>query len=451
MRRRLWFALALALSTCAGAREPNVLPEDLARAVDAAIADLARDGGDASVEESTHFLLEHGDVAGEPLRRAKASASGIHLVRIVSILEAMEAQHRQRREEREHTLRNILFAEPMLRFLLAMVWLIAILVVARVARHQWLPVLEGYAQTWNIHVDPRTLLGIERLVGGLIVLVGVNIGVVLFVIQGLPAETKGYYDGIRNHVFKGLFFLAFGYGLLKIIDVAFDSMARRVWSGAEDRLIPILRNGVKVILVAATILLVLQNLSVAVDALLLAAGVLGLGLALGAREMLANLFGWMGLASERSFSVGDRVVVDGVDGYVESIGFQSVRLRTQEGTLATVPNSVLGRASVNNLTRRPHTRRAFSIHLDLATPGPLVEKALAIARDVPAQNPEIQESWAHLTGATLRGLEIQVVLWCREVDARRVLEDIEEIHLEIKRRFDEQGITPHLARASATA
>lgn len=438
----VWFLLAIAP---AAARERNVLPEDAARAVEAAIAQLGAETPPAAAEEAIRFLVDHWETSAEPLRRAKASAQGMQLVRIVSVLETMERQHRARKGERESALRNILLAEPTLRFLLALVWFIATIVVARAARHHWVPALEGFAETFQIHVDPRTLVGIERLIEGIIVLVGTNVGVSLFVIQGLPVEAKAYYGGIRSQVFNGLFFLACGYGLLKVIDVAFDSLARRM-AGADERAVRIFRNGVKTMLIAVTVLVVLENLAIDIVSLQIAAAVAGLAGALAARETLANVFGRVTAFAERAFQVGDRVVVGDIDGYVEAVGVQSTRLRTQEGAVATIPNGLLSRAVVLNLSRRPHTRRTFPIHLALTASAVQVEKAAEIVREVLSADDQVQDFWVCVTGITPRGVEIQVNVWCRQTDTRRALEEFDAIHLEIKKRFDTEGITPHLAR-----
>lgn len=448
MRRILvWTVLAAILAPLAApAREPNVLPEDFSRAVEAAIAGLSGDADPAVVEESRAFLLRYHDESAEPLRQAKASAKGVKLLRIVSVLQTMEDQRRQHKEEDDRRLRQILLHEPTLRFLLGIAWLVATLVAARLARNHWVPLLEGYVQSHRVHVDQRTLTGIERLVEGIIILAGVNVGVTLFVMQGLPPETKAYYNGIRSQAFGALLFLACGYGLLKVVDVVFDTLSRRLATEEDDRLVPILRHGVKGVLTAATVLVVLENLSIGIGSLLLVLGVAGLAAAFAARETLANFFALASILAARPFQVGDRIVVEGIDGYVESIGLLGFRIRTQEGTSASIPNAAAARSPVNNLSRRPHTRRLFSLFLDLGTPRDRIARAADIVREILEKDAEIQDSWVFLSGTTPRGFELQVDLWCRGADTRRVHEKLEEVHLAIKRRFDEEGLTPHLAR-----
>lgn len=451
MRRRAPFlgVLLLALWGTAGwAREPNVLPEDLIRAVEAAIAGLAADAEGPVVEECRAFLLVHYDASADPLKQAKLRAKGIQLVRIVSILQTMERERRQHKEEEDRRLRTLLLDEPTLRFLLGGAWLVATLVVARLVRNHWVPVLEGYVQSHRVHVDQKTLLGIERLVEGIIILAGVNTGITLFVMQGLPAETKAYYNGIRSQAFGGLLFLACGYGLLKVIDVVFDTLGRRVSSEEDDRLVPILRHGVKGVLAAATVLVVLENLSIGVGSLLLVMGVAGLAMAFAARETLSNLFALVPILAERPFRVGDHVIVEGLDGYVEGTGLMGFRLRTQEGTLAVIPNAAVARGVVNNLSRRPHTRRVFSLFMDLAVPRERIERAIDVVRGVLEKDAEIQDFWVFLAATTPNGHEIRVDLWCRGSDTRRAHEKVGQIHLAVKRRFDEEGLTPHLARDS---
>lgn len=431
-----------------GSGEGSVGTETLSRAVEAAIRELAREEGGPVVAESTQFLLSHSVASLEALRSAKARATGIHLIRIVSILETLERQYRIRKETRG-SWREVFLAEPTLRILLGVLWIIATLLVVKAFRDHGVPHLEAYVRSKRIHIEPKTLSGIERLVVGLIALVGVNLGLILFVIQGLPVPeaTRAYYNALRVQVANGLFFVACGYGFLKVVDVAFDSLKKRAEGGAalDARLVQVFRNGVKGTLIVGTLLLVLENLGLQTGFLHLAVGIFGVAVAFASRNTLANVFGALALAGGRVFQVGDRVQIDGLDGYIEAIGVQSTRLRTNDGTSATVPNAVLAAGAVTNLSRRPHTRHAFSVHLASEAPPARIERALELLRDILSRDEDVQDYWVHLSGVSPRGVELQTNLWLRTTDGRRVREAVEEILLEAKRRFDAEGITPLLA------
>src|SRR5439155_10628988 len=68
-------------------------------------------------------------------------------------------------------------------------------------------------------------------------------------------------------------------------------------------------------------------------------GVAGLAASLAAQDALKSFFGTLLLIGERSFKIGDRIIVGGQEGVVEQVGFRSTRLRTPEDSLLTIPNS----------------------------------------------------------------------------------------------------------------
>ena len=67
-------------------------------------------------------------------------------------------------------------------------------------------------------------------------------------------------------------------------------------------------------------------------------GILTLGASLAAQDAIKNYFGTLLLASERPFRIGDRVTLDKVEGIIERVGYRSTRVRTEKGSLVTIPN-----------------------------------------------------------------------------------------------------------------
>jgi small-conductance mechanosensitive channel len=117
-------------------------------------------------------------------------------------------------------------------------------------------------------------------------------------------------------------------------------------------------------LVAVTILL--QHLGVNVASLVVSLGVGSLAVGLAAQDTLANMFGGFTLMLDRPFRVGDRVqLASGEVGDVETIGMRATRIRTTDETLLIVPNSVLVKERLVNLTQ---PTRAVSTRIELSVP-----------------------------------------------------------------------------------
>jgi len=77
-------------------------------------------------------------------------------------------------------------------------------------------------------------------------------------------------------------------------------------------------------------------------------GVAGLAASLAAQDALKSFFGTLLLIGERSFKIGDRILVGSQEGIVEQVGFRSTRLRTPNGSVLTIPNSTIATAAIDN-------------------------------------------------------------------------------------------------------
>jgi MscS family membrane protein len=97
-------------------------------------------------------------------------------------------------------------------------------------------------------------------------------------------------------------------------------------------------------------------------------GVAGLAASLAAQDALKNYFGTLLLIGERAFKIGDRITVGTQSGVVEQVGFRSTRLRSDEGSLLTVPNAVIAGAAIENRGAASQQRFALTILVSAATP-----------------------------------------------------------------------------------
>jgi len=135
---------------------------------------------------------------------------------------------------------------------------------------------------------------------------------------------------------------------------------------------------------AATLVLFIvggQYLGIPVGTLLASAGILGAAIALGAQDILKNLFGSLTLLADKPFRVGDRITFENYDGVVEDIGLRSTRLRLLAGHLVSLPNEKLANNDVENVTNRAHICRTATIHIPLDTAREKVEKAVSVIRE----------------------------------------------------------------------
>jgi small-conductance mechanosensitive channel len=101
---------------------------------------------------------------------------------------------------------------------------------------------------------------------------------------------------------------------------------------------------------------ILHEFGFNVTALLGAAGVLGVAIGFASKTSISNIISGFFLLLERPFSIGDIIKSGDVIGVVESIDLLSVRVCTLDNKLVRLPNEIVLKQYLTNLTYYP-TRR----------------------------------------------------------------------------------------------
>ncbi|MFO0908025.1 MAG: mechanosensitive ion channel family protein [Isosphaeraceae bacterium] len=168
--------------------------------------------------------------------------------------------------------------------------------------------------------------------------------------------------------------------------------------------------------------------------LLAGLGLVGLAASLAAQDTLKNFFGTLLLIGEHPFRIGDLIIVNGMEGTVESVGFRSTRIRTPEDSLLTIPNAVIANASIDNRGARTSRRLRMVVPLAHGTP---VERVVALRdalRDVAQNHPRVRRDkidvHLHTLGTNAIDLLFNVYLFvpnateelqCRDEFGREIL------------------------------
>ena len=109
---------------------------------------------------------------------------------------------------------------------------------------------------------------------------------------------------------------------------------------------------VQALVVVVAVIAVLTIAGVNTKTALAGLGIGGVALALGAQKTVENLLGGVFLLSDRALAVGDMCSISNRLGVVEDITLRSVRLRTLDRTLVSVPAGVLAQAGIENFASR---------------------------------------------------------------------------------------------------
>jgi small-conductance mechanosensitive channel len=144
-----------------------------------------------------------------------------------------------------------------------------------------------------------------------------------------------------------LFVLACALGLSRIAVAALTEYAAR--NPAISPALSVTRGIVRIAVAVLAAIMGLETLGVPVAPLLTTLGIGSLAVALALQETLANFFAGLHLLADRPVRPGDYIKIhDGEEGFVETIGWRSSRLRTTKNNIVIVPNLKLAQAILTN-------------------------------------------------------------------------------------------------------
>ena len=234
------------------------------------------------------------------------------------------------------------------------------------------------------------------------------------------------------------------YVALKLVDLGIGLWKKRMESGEDaildKQLFPIVSKSLKVFVVVVAVLVTTQNLGMNVTGLLASLSIGGLAIGLAAQDTLSNLFGAVALFADKPFRVGDRIQLDAIDGSVEAIGLRSTRIRNLDGHLVTVPNRTMANASITNVSKRPNIKTIMNVGVTYDTPAERVERAMAIIDEIFRPHPKTADLIISFNKFNDSSLNILVVHWWNSTDFKEYLGGFQKLNLELKRRFDAEGI-----------
>ncbi len=104
-----------------------------------------------------------------------------------------------------------------------------------------------------------------------------------------------------------------------------------------------------------------EELGFHIKTLLGATGIITIAIGVASQTSISNFVSGLSIIGEKPFELHDIIRVDNLQGEVLSIDFLSVKIRTIENTLIRIPNEVLIKSLVTNLTHFPIKRVSLII------------------------------------------------------------------------------------------
>ncbi|MGD1896459.1 MAG: mechanosensitive ion channel family protein [Phormidesmis sp.] len=168
------------------------------------------------------------------------------------------------------------------------------------------------------------------------------------------------------------------------------------------------------------------NLNIQDAIALLGFGSVAIGFAF--QDIFKNFLSGILLLLQEPFSLGDQIIVGEFEGTVAEIALRSTQIRTYQGELVVVPNSIVFTSPVQVRTGRPQRRTDLAIGVDYNTPLPKAIKTLHDAttsieeiKSVPAVEVDVVSFgdssidllvryWTHPEQKSVRRIKTQVMV-----------------------------------------
>jgi len=203
----------------------------------------------------------------------------------------------------------------------------------------------------------------------------------------------------------------------------------------------LLRQVVRGVVVLTGVLLALDLLAATalVGAVLGTAGVMGLAVGFAFRDIVENYLAGVLLSLRQPFAPNDLVRISGEEGRVVRLTGRETVLMTLDGNHVRIPNAVVFKSILVNLTKNP--RRRFVVEVGIA-PWEDVRQALRAGRDAVASVPGVLENprptaRAHELGAS--SVDLRFTGWVDQTAA-----DFGKVRSEVirtvKERYETDGI-----------
>jgi len=198
---------------------------------------------------------------------------------------------------------------------------------------------------------------------------------------------------------------------------------------------------VKVLVVVAATFILLGLAGLNLTTALAGVGIVGIAVAFGAQRSVENLLGGIFLVTDQALAVGDYCRILDREGWVEDITLRSVRLRTVEQTLLSVPAGLLAQGSIENFASRTRIPIKSVLRLRYGTTGAQLQAVLDGTRELLSTHPSIDRESARVRLIAFGDQAIEVELFASVTtsDGLKFLEIRESVLMRIARIVESSG------------
>ena len=265
------------------------------------------------------------------------------------------------------------------------------------------------------------------------------------VLKSLPRnlhdmDMRFFYAAVTLIIAWGVF------GLVSVMDRKIRQFAERNDNTLDNLTVSMIGNTLKIAIAITTVLFIGQNIfHLDITALLAGAGVIGLAIALAAKDTVSNFFGTIVIIVDCPFRLGDRIKAGDVNGIVTHVGMRSSKITTADESVYTIPNSMLTNTTVCNVNRSGRIKHVMDIGLTYDTAPEQMEQAMKILHEITDNfhGPDAAGYAPHIffSQFAASSMNIHVIMWFKTNSFIEEEALLNELNMTILKRFNEAGLS----------
>ncbi len=335
---------------------------------------------------------------------------------------------------------NYIFVEPIiLRIILALLFIILGLILSHIFSKYIIKLLITLANRTKSNFDDLLINAIERPARVLIIGLSIWVGISIF---NLPVLFQSFLTrALRTYILVIVFW--FLYRAAHSITFIFERYLNKTGKKASPVLLSVFRKSLKFIIVLLEVFMIIREWGYDISGLIAGLGVGGLAFSLAAKDAASNLLGSITIMLDKTYSVGDWIEADTIEGVVEEIGFRSTKIRTFADSLISVPNSIMSNEPVTNWSKMGKRRVNYNLQIPLYTPAEKIESLLTKIRDMINNHDDVNKDFivVNLNGFGEAALQIVIYYFTKTTSWASYTKVNADINLKILKIFEETNVS----------
>ena len=270
---------------------------------------------------------------------------------------------------------------------------------------------------------------------------------VLLLFNLLTVRTLGLSLSFRlayRQAVSVLVLIAVTWLIRRILKLLFERAGTVAWIHGETNRKSLMLLGerlMNVFVVVVAIFAILTVLGVDTKTALAGVGIGGVAVALGAQKSIENILGGIFLLMDNALAVGDRCSISNRIGYIEDITLRSVKMRTDDQSLLSIPAGALAQSNIENFRTRRKTLMESRLRLRYGATAAQLRDVLSKIQELVANHRRVEQDTKRirLIGFGERGMEIELYLYVLTADTLTFYEIREQLLLEVAEIVEASG------------